>query len=75
LRTRAKYHISKEKHRPCPFLSPFFSKTETWQSISQAIVSKENASHALNYGRYMQEGPLERQNVSFWLPFEQVIVC
>jgi hypothetical protein len=27
----------------------------------------------LNYGQYVEEGPLEC--VSFWLPFEQVIVC
>jgi hypothetical protein len=31
--------------------------------------------YALNYGQYVEEGPLEWQNVSFWLPFEHVIVC
>jgi hypothetical protein len=31
--------------------------------------------YALNYGRYEEEGPFEWRNVSFWLPFEQVIFC
>jgi hypothetical protein len=31
--------------------------------------------YALNYGRYVEKGPFEWRNVSFWLPFEQVIVC
>jgi hypothetical protein len=29
----------------------------------------------LKYGRYMEKGPFEWRNVSFWLPFEQVIFC
>jgi hypothetical protein len=31
--------------------------------------------YALNYGQYVEKGLLEWRNVSFWLPFEQVIVC
>jgi hypothetical protein len=31
--------------------------------------------YALNYGRYVEKGPLEWWNMSFWLPFEQVIFC
>jgi hypothetical protein len=31
--------------------------------------------YALNYSRYVEKGPLEWRNVSFWLLFEQVIVC
>jgi hypothetical protein len=31
--------------------------------------------YALNYGRYVEKGPFECRNVSFWLPFEQVIFC
>jgi hypothetical protein len=32
-------------------------------------------SYALNYGRYVEKAPFEWRNVSFWLPFEQVIFC
>jgi hypothetical protein len=31
--------------------------------------------YALYYGRYVEKGPLEWRNVSFWLPFEQVNFC
>jgi hypothetical protein len=31
--------------------------------------------YPLNYGRYMEKGPLEWRNVSFWLLFEQIIFC
>jgi hypothetical protein len=31
--------------------------------------------YALNYGRYVEKGLFECRNVSFRLPFEQVIFC
>jgi hypothetical protein len=30
--------------------------------------------YALNYGRYVEEGPSGSRNSSLWLPFEQVIL-